>query len=104
MIRVGLLDRLIKQVLLHTYAVQILLMYCSMSSKPDRAYPAPLQKDAAFIQSSIKFTPDPKTFLPLTYLREKYILLIFFSLYQTKTFWNKNRVFQKLGSKSVELI
>lgn len=48
-----------------------------MSSKPERAYPAPNQKDAAFIQSSIKFTPDPKSFLPFTYLRGKYILLIF---------------------------
>lgn len=32
---------------------------------------------------------------------EKYILL-FFSLYQTKTFWNRNRTHQKFGFKSLD--
>lgn len=94
MIQVGLLDRLINKQVLLTYAVQILLMYCSMSSKPDRAYPAPFQKDTAFIQSSIKFTPNPKSFLPLTYLREKYILLIFSVCIKQRPFGIKTECFR----------
>lgn len=48
-----------------------------MSSKPERAYLTPYKKDFAFDQSSISLYPDPNSFLCITYLRGKYILLIF---------------------------
>lgn len=68
---VGLLDKLINKHVLCTYTV-----LPAYDFTPERAYLAPDQKDAAFIQSSIKLTSDPKSVL-LTYLREKIHIALF---------------------------
>lgn len=47
-----------------------------MTSTPERAYLAPDQKDAAFIQSSFKLTSDQNSVL-LTYLRENIHIALF---------------------------
>lgn len=87
---VGLLDRLINKQITHIYSTST-SKYCNMSSKPERAYPTPYKKDESFQSIKYQFTPDPNSFLRITYLRGKYILL-FFSCIKPRPFKQKWKV------------
>lgn len=72
-----------------------------MSSKPERAYPNSVEERRSFQSIKYQFTPDPNSFLLITYLRGK-IHIAHFQLYQTKTYQTKNEKFQRLRSKKSE--
>lgn len=71
-----------------------------MSSKPERAYPTPYTKDAAFNQSSISLHPTQiLSFVSLICGENTYCS---FSVVLNQDLSNKNEKFQRLRSKKSE--
>lgn len=71
-----------------------------MSSKPERAYPTPYTKDAAFSQSSISLHPTQiLSFVSLICGENTYCS---FSVVLNQDLSNKNEKFQRLRSKKSE--
>lgn len=71
-----------------------------MSSKTRTCISNSIEERRSFQSIKYQFTPDPISFLRITYLRGKYILLILVVLNQDLS--NKNEKFQRLRSKKSE--